>query len=498
MIVELFAGFSTIMTDPIALLWILIGITTGTLIGALPGVGPVTGIAVLLPLTFQLEPISGLVLLMSVYLGAMFGGRISSILINIPGDEGAIVTTFDGYPLTQQGRAGYALTLSAVGSFVGGMFGFLGLVFFINVLVKVATIFGPTDYFSLMVFTLVITCVIGQENQLKSLISMFLGLLISVIGIDAVTGTERLTFGVMTLWDGIHLAVVAIGIFGLSEAILLLEGNNKNKKVASKVNFRSLFPKLSEILSNWAAILRGSIIGFIVGVLPGSGTVLATFLSYSVEKKVSKTPEQFGKGMPQGLSGPESANNASVGGALIPTLALGIPGSGTAAILLGGLMIIGLQPGPLLFVNSGHIVWPAIAAMFIANILLLIVNILFIPSFSYLIRKATPYMAILIATLCIVGVYSVQFRLFDVGIMIVLGILGYLMRKTGFPLAPLFLAVVLGPLIEKNMKQSLLVSLGDYSIFFTKPISLVFMVLTIVMILWPLIQRIIKMRKQLN
>lgn len=489
MLTELFDGFATLLTSPEAMLWCLIGITLGTIIGALPGLGPITGMALLLPLTFQMDQLSALILLMSIYLGTMYGGRISSILINVPGDGGAIVTTFDGYPLARKGRAGYALTLSAIASFVGGLFGFIGMVFLTTVLARMALVFGPEDYFSLILFTLIAACGLTQKNPIKPLIATFLGLLLASIGVDAVTGEERLTFGLVGLWDGINIAVVGIGLFGVSEALFRLEEKVTTEKMKTKLTFSSLFPKVSEVVSNIGSMIRGSVIGFIVGVLPGTGALLSTFMSYSVEKKLSKNPEEFGKGAPAGLSGPEASNNASVGGALIPTFGLGIPGSAAAAILMGGLLMIGLQPGPLLFENSSTIVWASFAGFFIANVLLLIMNVAFVPAFAILIQKIEKYLIPFIAAFCFIGVYMINNSLFDVGVMIVFGVLGFFLRKANFPLAPFFFAFILGPMLEENLRKAILASTGDMTVFLTSPISLFFLVITAVILLLPFVRK---------
>lgn len=484
LLTELLNGFTTVMSSPTAMLWCLAGVSMGTLIGVLPGLGPITGIALLLPLTFQMDQLSALILLMSIYLGTMYGGRISSILINVPGDGGAIVTTFEGYPMARKGKAGYALTLSAVSSFIGGLVGFLGMIFLTSILAELALIFGPAEYFSLILFTLIAACGLTNKKPLKPIIATLLGLLIATIGTDPITGTQRLTFGIVELWDGINIAVVGIGLFGISETLIRLEEKVSNKK-GEKLTFSSLFPKVSEVFSNFWAMVRGSVIGFVIGVLPGTGALLATFMSYNIEKKLSKTPEKFGTGVSQGLSGPEAANNASVGGALIPTFALGIPGSAATAVLLGGLMMVGLQPGPLLFENSSDIVWASFAGFFIANILLLILNTAFVPAFAIIIQKAEAYLIPFIAAFCFIGVYMINQRVFDIGIMLVFGILGYFMRKTNFPLAPFFFAFILGPMLEENLRGAILTSTGDFTIFFTKPISLFFIVITFLVLIMP-------------
>ncbi|OLO38052.1 hypothetical protein BTR23_12855 [Alkalihalophilus pseudofirmus] len=488
-------GLASIVTSPSTLLWCLIGITIGTLVGALPGIGSITAMAILLPITFGLSPLNALVLLISIYLGGQYGGRISSILINVPGDAGALVTTFDGYPMAQQGKAGHALTLSAIGSFVGGLIGFLGLVFLIGVISNFAIAFGPAEYFTLLVFALIATSGVTESKPIKSYISVILGLLIAMIGLDPVSGDQRMTFGLIELWDGISFVVVAIGIFGLSEVLVRLEKNKSNRNMPTKFNFLSLFPKLVDIYKTLFSMIRGGIIGFLVGSLPGAGASIATFLSYSVEKKISKNPESFGKGNHKGLSAPESASNSSVGGALIPTFSLGVPGSASAAILLGGMMMVGLQPGPQLLNESADIVWAAIAALLVANILLLVLNTLFVPFFAILIQKAEPYLTAVIACLCFIGVYAYRNSLFDVGLLIFFSLVGYFMRKNGYPLAPLLLGMILSPMLEQTFRRALLLSDNDYLIFINSPISITFVALSIIILVLPRIQKYRRKKK---
>ncbi|MDV2685593.1 tripartite tricarboxylate transporter permease [Alkalihalophilus lindianensis] len=489
----LMEGIVSIVTSPSTLLWCLIGITIGTLVGALPGIGSITAMAILLPITFGLSPLNALVLLISIYLGGQYGGRISSILINVPGDAGALVTTFDGYPMAKQGKAGQALTLSAIGSFIGGLIGFFGLVFFIGVISEFAIAFGPAEYFTLLIFALVATSGVTESKPIKSYISVALGLLLAMIGLDPVTGDQRMTFGTMELWDGISFVVVAIGIFGLSEVLMRLEQNKNSHTISSKLNLLSLFPKIVEVVKSLFSMVRGGIIGFLVGALPGAGASIATFLSYSFEKKISKEPETFGKGNHKGLSGPESASNASVGGALIPTFSLGVPGSASAAILLGGMMMVGLQPGPSLLTDSADIVWAAIATLFVANILLLVLNTLFVPFFSILIQKAEPYLTAVIACLCFIGVYAYRGSLFDVGLLIFFALVGYFMRKNGYPLAPLLLGMILCPMLEQAFRRALLLSDNNYLIFVSSPLAITFVILSLLIIILPRIQ---KMRKR--
>lgn len=487
---ELITGFSTIL-QPEFLFWCVVGITLGTLAGALPGVGSVTAIAILLPITYGMHPISALLLLMGIYQGAMYGGRISSILINVPGDSSAVVTTFDGYPLTKQGRSGYALTLSAFASFIGGLVGFIGLVFLTGPITKIALSFGAPEYFSLMVFALIATSGLAEKKPFKSVVATLLGLLIAAIGVDPISGSQRFTFGILDLWKGVEFVVIAVGVFGMSEVFFRMEEKVDLDKVKRKIPFSDLFPKIGELMKDTWSIIRGSFVGFIIGVLPGAGATISSFLVYSMEKKISKKPEEFGKGASAGLSAPEAANNATVGGALIPLFTLGIPGSGTTAILLGALMMLGLQPGPLMFEKSGDIIWAAIAGLLLANLLLLLLNIIFVPAFASLIQKSDAYLGPIIASLCIIGVFLLNNSMFDVGLMVFFGVFGYFLRKFGFPLAPLVLAVILGPILEENLRQSLMISDNQINIFFTKPISLVLLLVSFVIIFLPLIRRII-------
>lgn len=492
---ELLSGFAAIM-QPEYLFWCVLGITLGTIAGALPGVGSVTGIAILLPITFGMDPISALLLLMGIYQGAMFGGRISSILINVPGDAPAVVTTFDGYPMTKQGKAGYALTLSAVASFIGGMIGFIGLVFLTGPFTSMALMFGSPEYFALMVFALIATSGLTSNKPFKPIFALLLGLMIATIGADPVTGFERFTFGLLGLWDGINFVVIAVGVFGLSEVFIRMEQSVDLDKMKTKIPFSDLFPKIGELIKDTWTMIRSSIAGFLIGVLPGAGATIATFMIYSMEKKLSKNPEEFGKGASKGLSGPEAANNATVGGALIPLFSLGIPGSGTAAILLGGMMMIGLQPGPLMFEKSGDIIWAAIAGLFLANFLLLILNTAFVPAFAVLIHKADAYLGPIIAVLCFIGIYMLNRSMFDVGLMIIFGIIGYFLRKYDIPLSPLVLAVILGPLMESNLRESMMMSNIGLSIFIMRPISATLLLISLVILVLPVIRRIFANKKQ--
>lgn len=494
---SLLIGFVDIL-DFEVFLWSLIGIILGTLIGALPGLGSMAGISILLPLSFTLEPLSALMLLMGIYQGSMYGGRITAILLNVPGESSDVVATFDGYPLTKQGKAGYALGISAIASFIGGMIGFIGLVFLTTYIAQWALSFSSPEYFALMLFALLATSGLGGGSLLKGLIAISLGLLVSLIGTDVIQGVQRLTYGYVELWDGINFIVVAVGIFGLSEVLLLMESTAKKEDISSKIPFKDLFPKISDIIRNLGAILRGAITGFLIGVLPGAGSTIATFISYNLEKKVSKTPEKFGTGVDKGLSSPEACNNATIGGALIPLFSLGIPGSGTTAVLLGALIMLGLQPGPLMFEKSGDIIWACIAGLMVANVLLLILNTAFVPLFTVMIEKLKPYLTSLVGIFCFFGIYMLNYNLFEVGLMILFGVIGYFFRKYHFPLAPMVLAVVLGPMIESGYRQSMIMSKNSLSIFFTRPISLTLMILTILILLIPMFRYIYRKVKSNN
>lgn len=495
MIFDLLAGLATFFSTPSAMMWTVVGGITGTIVGALPGVGSSPAIALLLPFCFHLEPVNALILMVGIYLGCMYGGRISSILINVPGEPAAIVTTFDGYPMTKQGKAGHALALSALASFVGGMFGFFGLLFLTSTLSGVALKFGPAEYFSLIFLTLLATCGLTEKKPFKPILSMLFGVLFSCIGIDSVTGQARLTLGLFELWSGVPLVIVAVGIFGMAEVFLLIDEEDGYVNLSdgkSKYSFASLFPTVSDFVSQKWPILRGSLVGFLTGILPGAGAVLSTFTSYSVEKKLSKTPEQFGHGAPAGLTGPEAAANSSVGGALIPTLALGIPGSSSTAVMLGGLMMVGITPGPLLMHESKDIVYVMFASFFVANFLQLFLNTALVPVFTLMIDKSAPYMVPLITIFCFLGAYTLNNSLFDIGIMIFFGVLGYFMRKTRFPVGGFFLGFVLGPMAERYLREALLLSQGSYGIFVTRPVSLVFLLLTAAMFIVPYIRRKVK------
>jgi len=490
---ELISGMPSLLNAEYLLIC-LIGVIIGTLVGALPGLGPASGMVLMLPLTFGMDPIAALLLLTSIYQGAMFGGRISAILINVPGDPQAVVTAFDGYPLAKKGKAGFALSISAFASFFGGMFGFVGLVFLMVPITSVALAFGAPEFFSLTLFALIVTSGMMEKKRLKPLIATLFGLLIAGIGIDEASGIERFTFGIVNLWDGIDFIVIVVGLFGLSEVFIGMEESVDFKKVKTKLTLSELFPKVSELLSNGWSILRGSVVGFFIGTLPGAGGTVSTFMAYTLEKKLSKNPDEFGKGEPKGISGPEASNNSSVGSSLIPLFSLGIPSSGPSAILLGAFMMLGLQPGPFMLEKSGDIIWPVIAGLFIANIMLLILNTAFVPMFTYMMVKIDDYLKPIITVLCIFGVYTINQSMFDVGMMVVFGIIGYFLRKFNFSIPSLILAVILGPMVESNFVRSLMMSNNNFNIFFTRPISVAFLLMSLIVLCLPLIRMFFEKR----
>lgn len=474
-------GLSAILSSPTTLLWCLLGVTIGTLVSALPGIGTVTAMAVLLPLTFGLDPVSALVLLVSIYLGGMYGGRISSILLNIPGDASSVVSTFDGHPLARQGKAGFALTLSAVASFVGGLIGFVGLAALAGILAEAAILFGPAEYFMLVCFVLLATAGVSNASVFKSVAAVVIGILVAFIGLDSVSGSQRFTWGIPELWNGVDLVVIAVGLFGLSEILARLGAPAMSGERRS-VSLRSLLPPIRSVTSNSPSMLRGGVIGFLIGILPGAGASMSTFVAYAAEKGIARDRSRFGKGDPRGLCAPEAADNGSVGGALIPTLSLGIPGSAAGALILGGLIMAGLQPGPLLFQNSQDIVWTVIAAVLVANVLLLVMNTMLVPLFASALQLLDPYLTAVISGLCVLGVYSLRNSAFDVLLMVVFGVVGYVMRTAGYPLGSLLLGVILGPMLEDNFRQALLTSRGDYSIFWGSTISVVLLALCVALI----------------
>jgi putative tricarboxylic transport membrane protein len=478
-------GFE-IALQPQNLLIALIGAFIGTIVGLLPGIGPINGVALLLPFAFALglPPESALILLAAVYLGCEYGGRISAILINVPGDAAAIMSTIDGYPLAQQGKAGIALSLSAVSSFIGSTVATLGIVLFAPLLAQWAVVFGPAEYFVLMVFAL--TCLSGliSDQPVKTGVSALIGLSLATVGVDAVTGVYRFTFDSVNLSDGVQFTTIVIGFFSISEILIMLEQTTLGQKALGQGK-RTLF-NLKEFMFSLASIIRSSFLGFIVGILPGAGATIASAMAYTSERKMAGKDSKFGQGDLRGIAAPEAANNASACGSFVPMLTLGVPGSGTTAVMLGALTLYNITPGPQLFIEQPTIVWGLIASLFIGNVILLIMNIPLVGFFAKLLT--IPYYILIpaIATVSFVGVYAIHSTVFDLVLMVILGIFGYILRKMNFPLSALILGYVLGELMESSLRRALSISHGDLSILFHGSITKALWFLAGLMIVLPL------------
>ncbi len=482
-------GFSIAFT-PFNLAMAVAGVVLGTLIGALPGVGPVSGVALLLPLTFGMPPTSGIIMLAALYAGSMYGGTITSVLINTPGESASVVTCIDGHQMALHGRAGPALGIAALGSFVAGTVGVVLLMGMSPLLARWALSFGPPETFALMLLGLTTVTGLTGENAIKGYISMLLGLMLSMVGFDLISGDARYTAGVNEMLDGVDFLPVAIGLFGLGEVLAGAEQAARLEILNARYGLRDVLPSWADwVRSRWA-IARGTALGFVVGVLPGAGPTIASFLAYTVEKKVSKHPEEFGHGAIEGVAAPEAANNAASAGAMVPMLTLGIPGSATTAVMLGGLMMWGIRPGPLLFEKNPDFVWGLIASLYIANVMLLILNIGFIPVFVRALQVPYSVLMALIIVFCITGAYSQNNKLWDVGQMLVFGVVGYAMKKLDYSPAALTLALVLGPLAERALRQALIISDVGVLILFQRPISGVLTALALVAVAIPVVRAV--------
>lgn len=458
------------MTAPVM---VVVLIRMGTLVGALPGIGPTGAVAILLPASHQLGPAAALILLAGIYYGTQYGGTITSVLMNIFGESASVVTTFDGYQMARQGRAGIALGIAAIGSFVGGTLSVLGLMVLGPLLANYALAFGPPEYFALMVLALSLITAFTGRSLTRGLVSTVFGLLLGCVGDDVISGDPRLTFGVSGLLDGIQFLPLAVGLFGVSEMIESLLVKEGTSVIKADVGWRKVLPGWSDMRQSAGPILRGSVLGFFVGVLPGAGATIASFLSYGLEQRLSRSHERFGHGEIEGAAGPESANNASTGGAFIPMLSLGIPGSGTTAVLLSGFLMFGLHPGLALFREAPEVVWGLIASMYIGNAALVVINIGFIPLMVLTMDRIIPYLRLFVLILAIMGVYSFRNTVLDILVMLTFAVLGIFMRKYEFPLAPVVLGLILGDRAKISLRQSLTISQNDISIFWTHPIAAV-------------------------
>lgn len=483
------SGFAIAFT-PWNLFYCAVGAILGTAIGVLPGLGPPATIALLLPVTFKIEPVSAVIMLAGIFYGAMYGGSTTSILLNIPGEAASVVTCLDGYKMARQGRAGPALGISAIGSFIAGTLSVFGVSIVAPSLAAFALKFGPPEYFSLVILGLMMAVYLSEESVLKGLMMGVLGLLLGTVGIDPVLGVQRFTFGLSKLTDGFDFVVVVMGLFGIAEILSNLE--TPEIRDIFKTPLKGLLPTLEDWRQCWASVLRGSLLGFFIGVLPGGGAIISSFASYAVEKRVSKHPERFGKGAIEGVAAPESANNAASTSSFIPLLTLGIPGNASIAMIFVALMIHGIRPGPLLLQEHPELFWGVIASMCIGNIMLLGLNLPLIGLWVRMLKTPYRFLAVLVVVVCVIGAYSVNNSVFDVGIMVVFGVFGYLLRKGGFPAAPFILAMILGPMLERTLQQSLIASGGDLLVFFQRPISATLLLAAGLLMLKPAIQWFLK------
>src|SRR6266545_5587896 len=466
---NLLLGFSIAVT-PFNLFVALIGILLGTIIGVLPGLGGANGVAILLPLTFTMPPTSAIILLTSLYWGALFGGAITSILFNIPGEPWSVATTFDGHPLARMGKSGQALTAAFSSSFVGALFSTLLITFFAPLLADVALKFGPPEFFAIQLLTFSAFVGLGGGDPAKSLVSVVLGLILAAVGLDTVTGHLRLTFGLTPLITGFDFVVVVIGLFGLGEIFLRVEEGLRFEGAKARLNLRVVLETWKTLPQYWRTFLRGCLVGFWMGFKPGGATP-ASFMSYAFAKRFSKHPERFGKGEVEGVVAPETAAHAAGVAAMLPMITLGIPGSPTAAVMLGGLIIWGLQPGPLLFTEKPDFVWGLIASMYIGNFIGVLMVLAFVPFFASILRIPFAILTPLIVVICAIGSYAVHNSMIDIWYMVIFGVVGYVFKKLDYPLAPLVLALVLGDLAENALRQSLIMSQGSLAIFMMRPIA---------------------------
>ena len=480
---NLFVGLSVAL-EPTRLIFCFLGVLVGTIVGILPGLGPTAAISLLLPSTFHLDPTSAVIMLGGIYYGAMYGGSMTSILVNIPGESASVVTCLDGYQMARQGRAGPALGICAFGSFIAGTISVLGLALIAPPLSKFALKFGPPEYFALIFCGLSILIYLASASMLKAVMMALVGLFIGLMGTDFVSGELRFTFGSDTLLDGVGMVPVVMGLFGVAEVLENLEkGINRD---IFKTSINQLFPNRDDWKRSAGPIARGTVIGFFLGILPGGGALISSFTSYAIEKKISKHPEKFGTGAIEGVAGPEAANNSATGGAFIPLLTFGIPANVVMALVLGALLIHGIQPGPLLIKQHPDLFWGVVASMYIGNAMLLVLNLPMIPFWVKILKVPYPILFPLIILFCLVGVYSLNNNYMEIIIMAFFGIFGYLMKKFGYEAAPMIFALVLCPILENAFRQSLMLSYGDLTIFFTRPISLTFMLTGIILFALPI------------
>ncbi|MGG5822010.1 tripartite tricarboxylate transporter permease [Falsiroseomonas sp. HW251] len=478
-------GFGVAMTAA-NLLWCLVGVALGTAVGVLPGLGPTATISLLLPITYRLDATASLIMLSGIYYGAMYGGSITSILVKIPGEASSIVTCIDGHEMARRGRAGAALGISAFGSFIAGVVATFGVALAGPPLAGLALAFGPAEYTALVLFGLVLVTQIGEGSRLRALLMAALGLLASAIGLDPISGMPRFTFGIVELQDGLDIAVLAMGLFGVAEVLALAAArDDKAQMIDSPRGLRALLPDRADWRASAAPIGRGSVLGFVLGLLPGGGALISSFASYVMERRLAKDPSRFGQGAIEGVAGPESANNAAAQASFVPLLSLGIPSNVVMGVMIGALMIQGIAPGPMLAAQRPDLFWGVIASMLVGNVMLLVLNIPLLPVFVALLRVPQRILAPLILLFCVVGAYSLQNSAFDVVMVGIFGVLGFLLRLVKLDPAPFMLAFVLGELLEKSLRQALLIGIGSPMILVQKPISATLLVMAALVLLWP-------------
>ena len=481
----LLQGFQ-IALSPVNLLWCLIGSVLGTAVGVLPGLGPAATIALLLPVSMKMgSPITAIILMSGIFYGAMYGGSTTSILLNIPGEAASVVTCIDGYQMARKGRAGAALGVAAIGSFVAGTVGVIGLTMMAPPLAEFALKFGPPEYVALTVLGLLLATYLAGASPLRGLTMAIMGLILGSVGLDPLSGAVRFDFGVPDLQSNIDFVTIAMGLFGVGEILISLEQSEAASILTTKI--KNVFPTMADLARSGWAMFRGSVIGFLVGILPGGGAVLSSLISYAVEKKVSKHPEEFGHGAIEGVAGPEAANNSAASSSFITLLTLGIPGNASTAMIFAALLIHGITPGPFLLKEHAPVFWGVVASMYIGNVMLLVLNLPLVGMWAQLLKVPYAFMAPMIMILTLVGVYSVNNSVFDIWVMLIMGVFGYLARKLQFDLGPLLLAFVLGPIMERSLRQALLMSHGSFGIFFTRPISGVLLGVAVLFVLGNLV-----------
>ena len=477
--------------QPINFLACFIGAVVGTVVGVLPGLGPAAAMALVIPLTLKLGPTAGLIMLAGIYYGSMYGGSTTSILVNVPGEPASVVTTIDGYAMARKGRAGAALAIAAIGSFVAGTFSVIALQFFAPLLARSALAFGPAEYFCLTVLGVVMLSNLTGKSRVKSLILMMVGLMLSTVGVDPVGGVERFSFGFETAQGGLSFIALTTGLFGVAEVLSVMTEKEAPIEILP-VKFRELYPNREEMKRSVAPIVRGSVLGFLIGLLPGPAATMAAFASYGLERRVSKHRDEFGKGAIEGVAGPESANNAAAGGAMIPLLSLGLPFTPATAVLLGGMLLHGVTPGPFLLRDRPDVFWGVIGSFYLGNMMLLILNLPLVGIFAKIVRVAPRYLMPTVLVLCVIGAYGDNNSLFDVWVMLGAGVVGYIMRKYDYEPAPLVVGLVLGPVMERSLRQTLIISRGNISGLWDSPICLVMWSIILVVVILPVLMHYVR------